>query len=68
MLMSNSKRIFLITFITLLVTIFSVYVFKNVASRKEFRVVNCVTVGFTVIAIFKSIKLIAKELSNHIKK
>ena len=66
--MSNSKRIFLITFITLLVTIFSVYVFKNVASRKEFRAVNCVTVGFTVIAIFKNIQLIAKELSNHFKK
>lgn len=65
--MSNKKRIIFILATTFLVTVFSAYVFKNVLLRKTFNATNCLTVGFTLLAIFKTFQLIFNEFKRYKK-
>lgn len=63
--MSNTKRKFIIIILTIIVILFSVYVFTVVLNRNDFRTVDLITVIFTLLAIIKDIQLIYTEVRHN---
>lgn len=66
--MSRVKRAVLIGFTTFLVAIQSYYILKNVIPREDYNVIDSVTVGFTMLAILKTIQMIAMEVKQNVRK
>ena len=67
-MMSKQKRISIIAAVTAITISFSVYVFKAVLPREDFRPVDMLTVGFTLLSVLKNIQLIASEVKRHVRK
>lgn len=63
--MKNTKRKFIIIILTLIVILFSVYVFTVVLNRNDFRTVDLITVIFILLAIIKDIQLIYTEVKHN---
>lgn len=66
--MSNRKRKLLIITLTLTVILFSTYVFRVVLTREDFRAIDLITIGFTVLAVIKDIQLIYLEVKHNGRK
>ena len=66
--MSNKTRIIFVSILTLIVAGFSAYVCTSVIKRDNFRTVDVLTIGFTLIAILKNIQIIYKEVKRHARK
>lgn len=63
--MSKKKRIGIIVILTTLVVALCAYVCKIVLPREDFRPIDMFTVGLTIMAVYKNIKLILIEVKNH---